>query len=166
MTLIAAAYLFGTVGLSLAFIAASFRCQRIRLRVTIRLLSIVLLLHLWYLVAAPVTPGLFSFLIPYERLGDFMTTDLDGNEIHVRVDAKSMSSSIPPGELPRLRLSWSGVDGTAVLVHDTGWRFSPGDIRPIRGGLDVYEGTPAGWGWRFLLRRNGCTKARIVPPGW
>jgi len=167
MTLIAAAYLLGTIGLSLALIAASFWCRRTRLRMALRLLSIVLLLHLWYLIAAPVTPGLFSFLIPYELLGECTTADLDGNEVHVHIGFKRMSCSTPPGELPRLWLSSSSVHGTAVLVQDTGWRFSPGDIQPIRGGLEVYEGTPVvGRGWRFLLRKNRWTEEEIDPPNW
>jgi len=121
MSPVAAVFGISVIVISLALLVKRHFCKDSRMRGLLLILPILLLSVLWYLVAAPVTPGLFSFLIPYETVGVWTTTDLDGNPCSVRVDAKAMSCRIPPGELPRIRLE-STASG-AVHVCDTGWRL-------------------------------------------
>jgi len=166
MSLTAAAYLFGTIGMAVALLAARYCCRNSRVRLVLLLLPILLLLHLAYLVAVPVCPGIFSFLIPYIPVGDWATTDTDGNPCKVTIQAKARSSTIPPGEYPRIRLESSSIHGTGVYVKDTDWRLGLGTITPIPGGVEIYQTDSNGWGARFLLHRDHWVEETIAPKAW
>jgi len=164
MSPVAAVFGISVIVISLALLVKRHFCKDSRTRQFLLALPILLLCLLWYLVAAPVTPGLFSFLIPYEEVGVWPTTDLDGNSCSIRVDAKAMSCRIPPGELPRIRLE--SITSGAVHVCDTGWRFGVGEVRPVKGGLEIFASPLNGWGLRFRLRRNEWSQETIVPDWW
>src|SRR5262245_44009115 len=65
-------------------------------------------------------------LFPYESVGAWKTTDVDGNECVVEILSKNLSNTIPPGELPRIKLTCSSGSSSFSLVHDTKWRFGLG----------------------------------------
>jgi len=163
---VAAVFGISVIVISLALFVKPHFCNDSKTRRLLLMLPILFLSILGYLVASPVTPGLFSFLIPYEQLGVWPTTDLDGNPCSVRVDAKAMSCRIPPGELPRIRLESTTSGAGAVYVCDTGWRFGVGAVRPVKGGLEIFSSPLNRWGLRFRLRRNEWSQETIVPDGW
>jgi hypothetical protein len=162
----AAAYLLGTLGLAVGLFIARRWCRRPRVRVSLALGTLFLLLHLAYLFFVPVLPGIFTFLIPYTPIGAWATTDVEGTRCTVSVQAKARCCSTPPGEHPRVRLEASGVHGRAVYIIDTDWRFGPGTITPIPGGLEIYQTFPEGWGVRFLLHRDHWIEETILPRDW
>jgi hypothetical protein len=91
-------------------------------------------------------------LIPYENLGSFKTTDLDGNPCQVNVEVKYLSDITPPGMLPRLKLVAVVKQNADTKIYDTHWRFGPADVRPVNGGIEVLSQKIQEKGLRFLIR--------------
>lgn len=166
MSPVAAAYFLGTIGTAVALFILRRWCTSPRVRVALLLLPLLLLFHLTYLIVCPVCPALFSFLIPYTPDGEWTTTDVDGNPCRVTIQSKALCSSTPPGDYPRIRLESSSMHGTAVYVMNTRWRFGPGTITLIPGGMEIFMTVPEGWGAKLLLHRDRWTEETIRPKDW
>jgi hypothetical protein len=105
-----------------------------------------------YLAKHP--PSKDPSVIPYENLGSFKTTDLNGNPCQVIVEVKYLGDIIPPGMLPRLKLVAVVKEDSDTKIYDTHWRFGPADVRPVNGGIEVLSQKIQEKGLRFLIR-NG-----------
>jgi len=102
--------------------------------------------------------------IPYENLGSFKTTDLDGNPCQVNVEVKYLGYMIPPGVLPRLKLLAVSKEGTDTTIYDTHWRFGAACVRPANGGMDVLSQRTPEKGLRFLIRSgHWLANPEVIP---
>ena len=113
--------------------------------------SVLTVCGILYLATLP--PSKDPSQIPYENLGSFKTTDLDGNPCQVNVEVKYLGYMIPPGMLPRLKLLAVAKGSTDTIVYDTQWRFGAA-ARPVNGGIDVLSQTSPEKGLRFLIRKG------------
>ena len=91
-------------------------------------------------------PGAMPFLVPYQHLGTYQTTDTEGRPATVDVYSKHRSNMIPPGVRPRIRLKCRTAQGSDSLTVDRGWRFGVGPIRPVDGGIEIFSSYGLGYG--------------------
>jgi len=104
------------------------------------------------MMGSAIFPGPCAFVTPYRYLGTFPSTDLDHRECTIDVYSKSLSNVTPPGRLPRVKLLARTPGGTAEITYDTQWRFWVGNVRPVDGGIEVYQSYQHGGGVRFHLK--------------
>ena len=95
---------------------------------------------------------------PYDSMGIWKTTDVEGNECLVEVLCKVRSLRVPPGEHPRIKVICTSGDATSMLVHDTDWRYGPGWVQPVPGGIDVFASGLPNQGAQFRISKGRVRK--------
>ncbi len=150
----------GALGAAVLFLVVRLFCKGRMLRLVLVIPPAIILGGLVLVFVAASNPGPFSFVLPYEHLGTWKTTDSEGNECEVNVFSKYLSNTIPPGVLPRVKLVASCLRGRAVTTLDTGWRFGVGTVRPVPGGMEIFHSYPHGQGIRFQLKGNQWSIAK------
>src|SRR4051812_24574456 len=83
--------------------------------------------------AANYYPRPLAFALPYEHLGRWDTTDVDGTPCVVDLYFKNLGISNPPGMSPRLKVTGTSPGGRATITYDTEWRFWWGSVRAVPG---------------------------------
>jgi hypothetical protein len=125
----------GTAAGVIPFIVGFRLCKSKSVRVLLAIPPSALLLF-GFLLAS--NYSLIASALPYDHLGTWKCTDVDGNECQVDVYAKKLNDQIPPGLRPRLKVVASSQFGRAATTFDTDWRGWIGSVQPVPGGVRVF----------------------------